>query len=66
MYENRYYEIRYMNHSHCLRVITYNSYMYIQYGNTPLHDAAKEGKLELCESLIRSGLDPNATNEVSV
>ena len=40
--------------------------MYVQYGNTPLHDAAKEGKLELCESLIRSGLDPNATNEVSI
>ena len=51
------------NHSHCLKVTLI---IHICMYSMGIHHYMMLLRKELCESLIRSGLDPNATNEVSV
>ena len=38
---------------------------FLQYGNTPLHIAARGGHVTTAEALFKAGTDVNATNRVS-
>ena len=40
--------------------------LFPQYGNTPLHDAAGSGHLDIVKFLIQHGADPSLLNKVSV
>ena len=39
--------------------------MFLQYGYTPLHDAASSGNPEVVKMLLDKGCDINAQNKVS-
>ena len=41
-------------------------YFYFQYGNTPLHLAARGGHTEIVQLLLDSKADPECINDVSV
>ena len=39
--------------------------MFLQYDDTPLHDAARWGNTDIVKMLLKEGADVNAKNKVS-
>ena len=47
-------------------ILLYNIIHYLQIGRTPLHEAAKQGYLHICQALLETpNITPNPTDEVS-